>query len=195
MIRREEYKDDIIIIHNRYRCIEVFCSSCGKSLIKQTSEVRRKKKEKTPFVCKSCTLSERNKANALTHCRDCGVLLSSENEVRHGKYKTRVARCKSCYSIRLKEKYRNAKIQVIEHYGGKCSCCGESTYEFLTVDHVNNDGKEHRTSDPFSKGNNLYKTLIRKNFEVGYELQLLCWNCNEAKNYYGICPHQKNKKD
>src|SRR3990170_1408240 len=34
-----------------------------------------------------------------------------------------------------KHTYYYAKIEVIEHYGGKCSCCGENRIEFLCLDH------------------------------------------------------------
>ncbi len=75
--------------------------------------------------------------------------------------------------------------RVIEHYGGKCTCCGELTYEFLTVDHINNDGAQHRREMP---GKNLYHWLINSNFPEGF--QILCYNCNCAKGAYGQCPHQ-----
>jgi len=183
-----------IVIHNGYRCKEVFCSICGKTLIKQLGEVNRKIKQEIPFICKSCTLIKRNKSDLKTNCIECGVLLTLENEVRYGKtklFQRHSCKCKECFKKQTKNRYWKAKIKVIEHYGGKCVCCGESNPEFLTVDHVNNDGKKHRTEKPFSVGNNFYKTLIKEDFNVGYELQLLCWNCNLAKNYYGQCPHQK----
>lgn len=34
------------------------------------------------------------------------------------------------------------KREVLKVYGGVCSCCGENRIEFLTIDHVNNDGEE-----------------------------------------------------
>ena len=186
-----------IIIYKKYRCKEVFCSVCGKSLIKQISEINKKIKNNTPFICKRCTLIKRNKVNLKTNCIECGVLLTSENEVRYGKNKLlnrQSCKCNECFKKQIKKKYWEAKLEIINHYGGKCACCGEVIPEFLTVDHINNDGKKHRTEKPFSIGNNLYKTLIRENFNVGYELQILCWNCNEGKNHYGICPHQRYKK-
>lgn len=187
--------EDDVIIKRGYKCKKVFCSICGKVIIKQIGEINRKTREQIPFVCKSCTLTERNKRNAKTNCTICGVLLTTENEVRYGKnklVKRYVAKCRTCYKKQAKDNYWEAKLKVINHYGGKCACCGESIPEFLTVDHINNDGKKHREESPYSVGNNFYKTLLRKNFDVGYELQLLCWNCNEAKNYYGECPHSKN---
>lgn len=40
---------------------------------------------------------------------------------------------------------RRLKLEVLAGYGGKCICCGETHPAFLTVDHINNDGAEHRT--------------------------------------------------
>lgn len=86
--------------------------------------------------------------------------------------------------IALKKRQR---ITVIEAYGGKCSCCGESRYEFLAVDHINNDGNIMRKGvHPKSP----YGWLIRNNFPKE-NFQILCHNCNCAKGFYGYCPHEK----
>jgi hypothetical protein len=37
-----------------------------------------------------------------------------------------------------------AKIEVFKEYEGRCQCCGVDYIEFLSIDHINNDGKEHR---------------------------------------------------
>lgn len=80
---------------------------------------------------------------------------------------------------------RAKKQAIIDAYGGKCQCCGESTFEFLTIDHTENDGKSHRAV--IGKGQ-LYTWLIRMGFpKEGF--QLLCMNCNFAKARYGRCPH------
>ena len=83
--------------------------------------------------------------------------------------------------------HHQKRSMVIQHYGGRCVCCGEGDHRFLTVDHINNDGAAHRKSDPSSK--NLYYFLFKNNFPDGF--QLLCWNCNHAKEIYGVCPHQE----
>jgi hypothetical protein len=81
------------------------------------------------------------------------------------------------------------KQEMIAAYGGKCSCCGESRFEFLTLDHVNGGGKSHR-SRVGGGGAHLYADLKRRGWPQG-EYQLLCFNCNTAKFYYGTCPHQQ----
>lgn len=77
------------------------------------------------------------------------------------------------------------RIKIINHYGGKCACCGEPHFEFLTVDHMNNDGAEHKRK---IKQVTIDRWLVANNFPDGY--QILCWNCNLARHFNGgICPH------
>lgn len=33
---------------------------------------------------------------------------------------------------------------ALDHYGAKCSCCGETEVCFLTIEHLENDGMAHR---------------------------------------------------
>lgn len=84
---------------------------------------------------------------------------------------------------------RTAKQKFIDGYGGKCTCCGESAFEFLTFEHLNGDGKEHRKSLGGSGGLSLYLDAIRRGFPSEYTV--LCFNCNQSKGIYGYCPHQK----
>ena len=47
---------------------------------------------------------------------------------------------------------RTAKVLAIEAYGGGCVCCGVREPEFMTLDHVYDDGAAHRRTQPFSVG-------------------------------------------
>jgi hypothetical protein len=92
---------------------------------------------------------------------------------------------------------------VLIHYGGnppKCACCGESNYEFLTMDHINGGGIKHRIEISNGKGASylqfqgrrynpraFYKWLIDNNFPEGF--RVLCMNCNHSYGHYGHCPH------
>jgi hypothetical protein len=77
---------------------------------------------------------------------------------------------------------------VLAGYGGKCSCCGEDDPRFLTIDHVNGDGRLHRES--LGGGSNrVWLGIIRRGFPPEY--QALCYNCNSGRAINGgICPHQ-----
>jgi hypothetical protein len=81
------------------------------------------------------------------------------------------------------------KIEVINAYGGHCVCCGESRIEFLSLDHIFNDGAQHRKEISKNTGQTFYRWLRKNGFPKG-RLQVLCHNCNSAKGYYGYCPHQ-----
>lgn len=85
-------------------------------------------------------------------------------------------------SYRLK-----VKQEVMLRYGGKCTCCGETSLPFLTIDHINNDGFLERKNGISSYG--FYMSLREPN-SLREDLQVLCWNCNAAKEFFGICPHQ-----
>jgi len=83
---------------------------------------------------------------------------------------------------------RMFRLGVLQHYGGKCACCGETVYEFLTFDHINNDGAEHRKIIGKTR---IARWLKKNNYPDGF--QVLCANCNHAKGHYGHCPHQIQK--
>lgn len=122
-------------------------------------------------------------------CRRCGSL---EHYIFQG---DRV--CKPCKRSRtyrnrnsVKEN-RKLKIEVQAAYGSKCNCCGETTFEFLAIDHTNNDGAAFRKQTGLV-GLSLYRWLRRNGYpKEGF--QLLCHNCNCAKGFYGVCPHEKSR--
>jgi hypothetical protein len=78
--------------------------------------------------------------------------------------------------------------QIIDAYGGKCTCCGESELVFLTIEHLNGDGRKHR-------GNRnrymVYKDIVEEGFPDKYTI--LCMNCNFARRWGRTCPHQLKK--
>jgi hypothetical protein len=147
----------------------------------------------------------KNRKHEPKHCRSCSVLLdennSTEYDRRHAKYI-----CTICLREKNQKKYainkqmmrehqkdyeRSNKLKIIEAYGGKCACCGETIIEFLTIDHVNNNGAEERKETKQGTGGKLYRWLIKHNFPKD-NYQLLCYNCNCAKGFFGYCPHNKN---
>lgn len=79
---------------------------------------------------------------------------------------------------------RRQRERIIEHYGNECACCGEATYEFLAIDHINGGGAKHRRT---LKSRSIYEWLIANNLPEGF--RVLCHNCNMAHGCYGYCPH------
>ena len=92
---------------------------------------------------------------------------------------------------RRRENDRQAKQAVVDAYGGQCVCCGESQIEFLTIDHINNDGALHRRR--VGKGRRIYRDLIAQGFPKD-NYRLLCFNCNITRGFYGYCPHKPEEK-
>ena len=88
---------------------------------------------------------------------------------------------------RISRKAYNEKNReiVLDKLGNKCACCGEDEKLFLEIDHINNDGAQHRSRDTDSA--TMVRWLIKNNFPEGF--QLLCSNCNMAKGRHGKCPH------
>jgi hypothetical protein len=76
---------------------------------------------------------------------------------------------------------------MLAAYGGVCACCGEDREPFLTLDHSNRDGAEHRRS--VGGSNSILVDLRNRGWpKDGY--RILCMNCNWATRYGKECPHQ-----
>lgn len=91
-----------------------------------------------------------------------------------------------------KEGQLKLRYEILSHYSNGtpiCKCCGENEFKFLSIDHVFNDGAEERKRI----GNNvqLLYWIKRNNFPPD-RYQVLCYNCNLAKGFYGSCPHKNN---
>ncbi len=87
-------------------------------------------------------------------------------------------------------RYANLRQEILDVYGRECACCGEKETLFLELDHVNNDGKEHRIKLKMGGAKATYRDVKKHNYPKDY--QLLCANCNQGKRRNrGICPHKK----
>ena len=124
-----------------------------------------------PFTCK-----HHGETLAYTHTRLSGRQAGALIQV-----------CQQCRAAEVKRAWAARKRDVIEAYGGKCSCCGEAEPRFLTIDHINGDGRQHRRE--VGRGYKLYDWLTRQGYpRDGF--RLLCFNCNCARGQFGTCPHE-----
>lgn len=80
------------------------------------------------------------------------------------------------------------KRRIVDAYGGCCACCKEREITFLTVEHLQKNGMDHRK---IVASGNLYLYLIKNNFPKE-GLCILCMNCNWAERNGWPCPHKKN---
>lgn len=144
----------------------------------------------------------------MKNCSHCKILKSYSEFKLDKRLKSGVGSwCKKCHYeygkkrvltnpdfFRSQARNRNAvrRKKIIDAYGGKCECCGETTLEFLEIDHINRDGGEHRRRIGHS---NIYFELLREGFPKD-KYRLLCCNCNRAMGARGYCPHQiKDESD
>jgi hypothetical protein len=102
-------------------------------------------------------------------------------------YRARTGR--EAYLKKMRDWRQKLRKEVLDHYGGVCACCGESQLEFLALDHKNGGGTKHRTELGI-RGQAMWSWVKREGFPELF--QVLCHNCNQAKGYYGSCPHGKS---
>lgn len=137
---------------------------------------------------------KRSKTATYTYCRECAnakrmhyYYANRKNILAH----LRVHRQKDDVKIRRAHQARKAqakiRLEALRAYGGpipKCCCCQEADVRFLTLDHINRDGKRHRQE----VGNgSIYRWLRKNGWPPG--LRVMCFNCNLASGIYGVCPH------
>jgi hypothetical protein len=103
------------------------------------------------------------------------------------------------WRLKNREKYnkmqcdyrKTLRERIIAIYGSKCTCCGESIYEFLSIDHIGGGGNKHRKQSALSS-TGYYLSIMKEGYSPD-KYRLLCFNCNQAIGLYGICPHKKGE--
>ena len=93
--------------------------------------------------------------------------------------------------MKVRKYNKKLKLEILTHYSNGvpiCVCCNEMEISFLSIDHINNDGNEHRQKLG-KAGTNFYIWLKKNNYPKGF--QVLCMNCQFGKKCNnGVCPHQ-----
>lgn len=93
--------------------------------------------------------------------------------------------CRERGRKKMQETYRDIRREVLQIYGGRCVCCGNSNPKYLQLDHVNNDGgMERKQLPPHVRGGQFYKYVLKLGY-IRSDLQLLCANCHNARRYGG----------
>jgi DNA polymerase I-like protein with 3'-5' exonuclease and polymerase domains len=133
-------------------------------------------------------------------CIKCGKKKSVSEFGKHPRTRDRLqSYCKFCNAGRCKFYRDKIKEQVFDMLGRVCVCCGEDNTIFLTLDHRNNDGAEHRrelnsSGNPRqTSGDRVWRWLVKNPDQID-RLQMLCYNCNcGKKDNGGVCPHKDAK--
>ena len=169
-----------------------YCNKCGRRFVTGNAK-----------ACDPC-----NEANRIYRARKISEIPAGVCRKCKGPNEAGHKNCKSCrrkqadymkawnktnprQTVGYQRDFNKARRErVIEHYGGRCACCGESRFEFLAIDHINGGGDKHRLE--VGRGSLMVAWIIRQGFPDGF--QLLCHNCNQAKGYYGACPHERERE-
>lgn len=83
------------------------------------------------------------------------------------------------------EKFKMRFVVFKEIYDGKCENCGNTVLEFLTLDHINNDGGKLRKEGQTSA--NLYRNILNSG-KRDPTLRPLCSNCNLGRSAHFKMP-------
>ena len=115
-------------------------------------------------------------------------LNSTCRECQHAKYYRQQDHQKKLAKERAKKRipaYRRGwRAKAIQVYGGKCACCGETNLAFLCIDHIRGGASQNRQQ-------NLYTEMREAVLNPDHDTyQVLCANCNMAKERAEGCPHQ-----
>ncbi len=174
--------------------MEKQCNVCKitKSIDNFTKNTGLKSHKKT---CKEC-INEKNKSkdrtdylhNYYLSSKEDINILNKKKEVRKRSNQRPERKLKN--NLNSKNYFRSLKREVIKEYGGKCCCCGITMFEFLTIDHISNNGNTHRKE--IGKGR-IYPWLKRNGYPKD-NFQLLCMNCNSAKGFYKMTIKEIQKK-
>lgn len=176
------------------------CAVCDKEFSDYASN-RRKSKFGVYFCSYECRAAWTGVHNSILHGGDGKQKSKSDKDKFYYRENAAVVRvyARKYYADNREKilaekriKTRALKKVIIDAYGGKCECCGEPYFEFLTIDHTNGDGAEHRRRIG-KGGTKLYKAIIAEGFPKD-RYRLLCFNCNIALGFYGYCPHHPENK-
>jgi hypothetical protein len=141
-------------------------------------------------------------------CSMCGLEKSLEEFYRRNTEGKLMAHCKTCHlqwttrwhaenkelhAKQMADRKLVLKLEAMAHYGKACACCNEHREKFLELDHINNDGADHRRKvGKWRVGVNMIRLLKKLGWPAGF--QFLCSNCNLAKFRHGHCPHEDERE-
>lgn len=140
------------------------CRLCGTTLTDDNWYPSLKKKNSK--ICKKCNTKIGNE-------------WKTQNPIKTQEYSKRYYERHPKYNIPWGRQNRlDIREEMIKAYGGKCAHCGIDNPIVLDIDHIDNNGGEHRKQGMW--GWKLYRWLRKNNYPKD-NYQLLCRNCNWIK--------------
>lgn len=193
------------------------CERCGKDFVawnkrgrfcspkcyRSAATSRRYHRKRADNLCPHCLKNSSTETHVL--CDSCRSKAHIRTTSRTAAQRERISEWKkdwvegkpgyyAAVGYKSRDKLRR---QVFDHYGNRCACCGLDDWRFLTIDHIDGKGNQHRRetfNGRLVAGSDFYRWLRKNSYPEGF--QLLCYNCNCAQSRFnGICPHKLNKID
>lgn len=163
-------------------------------------EKKRQLKRQSEGKCSWCSKPKLPGKNS------CQEHLVERNTYRLKRYLGR--RCQGCNEIPILgmrwcincrqtevEKRLTLKKETLEKYGGcYCHCCGITEITFLSLEHPDKNGVQHRRELNVKAGYPFYKKLKEQGYPKDYRLTVYCYNCNIASGLHGSCVHETEKR-
>ena len=155
-------------------------------------------------VCKTCKEKvdinnfHTDKRSKDGHIAKCKLCISKYNHnlrqvVNKQHYKDYYNKNKDKLNLACRTCNHKLKLEVLNHYTNgniRCQCpsgqCTETHEEFMTIDHINGGGNQHRKSIK-RNGIAFYRWLKQNDYPLDF--RVLCMNCNHSLGMRGYCPH------
>src|SRR5262245_54429965 len=75
--------------------------------------------------------------------------------------------------------------QAVAAYGGRCNCCGQTDWMFLTLVWTRQAGAKACTRPSIAESSALWVQGLPRGL-----VKVVCWACTLAEDLYGECPHR-----
>lgn len=112
---------------------------------------------------------------------------------RHQDYMARDPKKRWGDHAKVAANYRRAlRLEVIAAYGDECACCRVREEVFLSIDHIDQKGAEHREKELGGRqgGSYIFYLWLKRHDFPKDNFRCLCRNCQYAYFKTGTCPHQ-----
>ena len=181
------------VLHKGYRYL-VQCDNpdCNKQFFRQEKEINGKHKAgaKNQYCKAKCHATHHVGTCSMEDCNE--PITNAQKQRGHDnglcrKHSIREQSRKNAIKYRQRDKGKVYKL-----LGSVCVNCGEADPMFLEIDHVANDGRQHREQVNYKWGadhkraTSMHPRHYLKYLQDNPEgLQILCANCNKAKERNG----------
>jgi hypothetical protein len=135
--------------------------------------VRHRLKRGSRSLVKECLLCEAERAKA--HYQGHKAERSQDNRRRYQENRDAVRARTKTYAARI----RYEALQRYSDVEPRCAHCGEDKVESLGLDHIVNNGSDHRRREGLFSGQSTYLWARRNDYPTIF--QVLCHNCNIRK--------------